>query len=46
MLQITNPKWWVNMFIQTFLTMVFIYLIKSIAGKVNVPIVSDVVASV
>lgn len=46
MLQLTNPKWWINMFVQTFLTMIFIYLIKTIAGKYNVPVVSTVAESV
>lgn len=46
MVNLTSPAWWINMFITTLLTMVFIYLIKMIFGAVQVPVVSDVVAGV
>lgn len=46
MVNLTSPSWWVNMFITTLMTMVFIYLIKMIFGAVKVPVVSDVVAGV
>lgn len=34
------------MFINTFITLIFIYLIKKIFEKVNVPVVSNMVESV
>ncbi|MCU5087560.1 hypothetical protein OCA23_30325 [Bacillus cereus] len=37
-----SPKWWVNMFITTFVTMFFIYLIKKASTKYNVPFVKTV----
>lgn len=42
MLQLTNPKWWLNMFLTTFMTMIFMYLIKTLANKFNVPVVQTV----
>lgn len=35
-------NFWVQTFVSTFLTMVMIYVIKQIANKTNMPIVSDV----
>lgn len=46
MMQITKPSWWVNMFVTTFVTMIFIYLIKKATAKVNIPVVSEMVESV
>ena len=46
MVNLTSPSWWINMFITTFMTMAFIYLIKLIFGTVKVPVVSDVVNGV
>jgi hypothetical protein len=43
---ITSPAWWLNMFITTFVTMIFIYLIKRATEKINVPVVSDITKSV
>ena len=45
-MKITSPSWWFSMLTSTFMTMLFIYIIKWAAGKVNVPVVSDVVQSV
>lgn len=39
-----SPSWWVNTFVQTFITILFIYMIKKAFNKVNVPVVSDIVA--
>lgn len=39
-----SPSWWVNTFVQTFITIMFIYMIKKVFNKVNVPVVSDIVA--
>lgn len=46
MVQLTKVSWWVNMFITTFVTMIFIYLIKRATQKINVPVVSDMVSEV
>lgn len=46
MKQILKPSWWVGMIVSTLLTMFFIYLIKQVTNKFEVPFVSDVVASV
>lgn len=46
MVNLTSPSWWLNMLITTFMTMVFIYIIKMIFGAVNVPVVSNMVAEV
>lgn len=43
-INITSPSWWLNTFVQTFITILFIYMIKKIFAKVSVPYVSDVVA--
>lgn len=41
-----KPSWWISMFVSTLMTMIFIYLIKQIAGKINVPVVSKIVEEV
>ncbi|MCC3289160.1 MULTISPECIES: hypothetical protein [Bacillus] len=41
-----SPKWWINMFITTFVTMIFIYLIKKVSGKYNVPFVKTIAEEV
>lgn len=38
-----SVKWWVNMFITTFVTMIFIYFIKKITKKYQIPVVSTIV---
>jgi membrane protein implicated in regulation of membrane protease activity len=45
-MRLTSVSWWTQMFVSTFLTMIFIYIIKKAMSKVNVPIASDIVASV
>lgn len=37
-------SWWIQMFVSTFMTMCFIYLIKKVTAKVNIPVVSDIAA--
>jgi hypothetical protein len=37
-----SPNWWINMFINVFVTMVFIYLIKKFSNQYNIPVVKDV----
>lgn len=39
-------NWWVNMFVSTLMTMVFIWMIKRITSAVNIPVVSDIANSV
>lgn len=41
-----SPSFWVNLFLSTFLTMCMIYVIKMVAGKYNIPFVSNVAANV
>lgn len=43
MSQLFSVNWWITMFINTFITIFFIYLLKKIFAKVNVPYVSDMV---
>ena len=43
---ILRPSWWVQMFVCTMITMLFIYLIKKITKAVNIPVVSNVVEEV
>ena len=46
MSKLFSINWWVSQFITVFITMIFIYLIKLILGKVNVPIASNIAESV
>ena len=41
-----KPSWWIQMFVSTMITMLFIYLIKKITKAVNIPVVSNVVEEV
>lgn len=43
-INLASPSWWLNTFVQTFITILFIYMIKKIFAKVSVPVVSDLVA--
>lgn len=43
-INLTSPSWWINTFVQTFVTVFFIYMLKKIFAKVDVPYVSDMVA--
>ena len=43
-INLASPSWWINTFVQTFVTIIFIYMIKKIFAKVEVPVVSDIVA--
>ena len=43
---ILRPSWWIQMFVSTMITMLFIYLIKKITKAVNIPVVSNVVDEV
>lgn len=46
MSKLFSPNWWISQFISVFMTMVFIYLIKLMLGKVNIPIASDIADAV
>lgn len=41
-INILSPKWWISTAVQTFVIMVFIYLIKDITEKFNIPVVSTI----
>ena len=46
MMFLLKPSWWIQMFVSTLTTMMFIYLIKKITKAVNIPVVSNVVEEV
>lgn len=46
MMQIFTPKFWLQAFVSTFMTMLMIYLIKQIAGKIQIPVVSNIAEAV
>lgn len=46
MSRLFSVNWWLSQFISVFMTMVFIYLIKLMLGKVNIPIASDIADAV
>ena len=45
-MNIFSLNWWLSTFVSTLVTCVFIYLLKKLFAKVNVPVVSDIVGSV
>ena len=45
-MHIFSLNWWVSTLVSTLVTMCFIYLIKKIAEKVNIPVVSNIVETV
>jgi len=45
-MNVFSINWWVSTFVSTLVTMVFIYMIKRLTAKVNIPVVSDVAAAV
>lgn len=46
MSRLFSVNWWLSQFISVFMTMVFIYIIKLMLGKVNIPIASDIAEAV
>lgn len=46
MTKIFSINFWVSTLISTFITMLMIYLIKSVATKYNIPVVSTVAEGV
>lgn len=45
-MNVFSINWWVSTLVSTLVTMVFIYLIKKVTASVNIPVVSDIAASV
>lgn len=45
-MKIFSLEWIIGMFVNAFITIFFIYLIKLINKKINVPVVSDVIENV
>ena len=43
-MNITSPSWWLQMLVSTFVTMIFIYIIKKTTANFNVPLVSEITA--
>lgn len=43
---IFSVKFWIQAFVSTFVTLLMIYLIKKVAGSVNIPVVSEVAQAV
>lgn len=41
-----SPSWWVSTIVSTLVTMVFIYLIKKVALRYNIPAVSTIAEEV
>ena len=45
-MRVFSMNFWIQAFVSTFITMLMIYLIKKVAGTVNIPVVSDVAQAV
>lgn len=45
-MNILSFNWWLSAFLNTLLTMCFIYIIKKLTAKVNIPVVSEVTQAV
>lgn len=43
---LVSPKWWVGMFFNVFVTMIFIYMIKKGSIKLNIPVVKTIAEEV
>lgn len=41
--KLTSPSWWLSMFMSTFMTLCFIYLMKLITAKIDIPVISNIV---
>lgn len=41
-----SPKWLINMFVTVFITMIFIYIIKKVSAKYNIPLVKQIAEEV
>jgi len=38
-----QPKWWVNLIVTVFCTMIAIFIVKKLSNKMNVPIINQIV---
>lgn len=45
-MNVFSLNWWVSTLVSTIVTMCFIYVIKKFTAKVQIPVVSDIAASV
>lgn len=45
-MNIFSINWVISTFVSTLVTMLFIYMIKKMTAKLNIPVVSDVAAAV
>lgn len=43
-IRITSIDWWVQMFVSTFITLVFIYILKQMNKKIEIPVVNEIIA--
>jgi uncharacterized membrane protein len=43
---LVSPRWWVSMFVNVFVTMIFIYLIKKASKKYDIPVVKNIAEEV
>ena len=43
---ILTPRFWIQAFVSTFVTLLMIYLIKKVAGTVKIPVVSEIAEAV
>lgn len=44
--RLLSPSWWVSTLVSTLITMCMIYLIKMVASKYSVPVISTVAEGV
>lgn len=45
-IRLGSPSWWISMFINVFITMVFIYIIKKASTKYDIPVVKTIAQEV
>ena len=45
-MNIFSINWWLSTFVSTLVTMIFIFFIKKMSARFNIPVVSEVVAAV
>lgn len=43
MTNLFSVNWWISMLISTMVTIFFIWLIKKVSAKVNIPVVSSII---
>lgn len=45
-MRLFTPQWFISTFINVFITMVFIYIIKKVATKYHIPVVEPIAMEV